>query len=63
MNRGPRVDCKSGYKGVSWHKQRNRWTARIMADNKYIHLGLFENVIDAAESYNIAAKKYHKEID
>ena len=63
MNRGPRVDCKSGYKGVSWHKQRNKWTARIMADNKYIHLGLFENVIDAAQSYNIAAKKYHKEFD
>ena len=61
MNRGPRIDCKSGYKGVSWHKQNSKWTARIMANGKYLSLGLFENILDAARSYNLAAKKYHKE--
>ena len=61
MNRGPRIDNTSGYKGVSWHKQRKKWTARIMANDKYISLGLFNNILDAAKSYNLAAKKYHKE--
>src|SRR3990167_6476682 len=42
INRGPRKDNRSGYKGVSWHKQRLKWTARIMADDKYQHLGLFK---------------------
>jgi len=61
MNRGPRKDNTSGYKGVSWHKQNNKWSARIMANGKYLSLGLFENILDAARSYNLAAKKHHKE--
>ena len=36
-NRCPRKDNRSGYKGVSWHAQRQCWTARIMnPDNKKI---------------------------
>ena len=61
MNRGPRKDNKSGYKGVSWHKQRNQWTARIMANGKYQHLGLFGNILDAVKTYNEAAIKYFGE--
>lgn len=61
-NRGPRKDNTSGYKGVSWHKQRNKWTARIRIPyGKYISLGLFDDIKDAVTSYNEAAKKYHKE--
>ncbi len=59
MNRGPRRDNKSGYKGVSWHKQQEKWTARIMADDKYQSLGLFNSILDAAKAYNQAATKYH----
>ncbi len=61
MNRGPRKDNKCGYKGVSWHKQNKKWTSRIMANGKYQHLGLFDNILDAVEAYNSAAKKYFKE--
>jgi len=61
MNRGIRKDTKSGYKGVSWHKQRKKWTARIKAEGKYKHLGLFENIKDAVIAYNEASIKYHKE--
>ncbi len=60
-NRGARKDCKSGYKGVSWHSQRNKWTARIKAGTKYLHLGLFEDIKDAVSAYNNAAQKYHGE--
>lgn len=61
MNRGARNDNKSGFKGVSWHKQRQKWTARIMAGNRYLYLGLFSEIKDAAIAYNVAAKKYHKD--
>lgn len=61
MNRGIRCDTKSGYKGVSWHKQRNKWTARIKAGNTYKHLGLFDDVKEAALAYNQASLKYHGE--
>jgi hypothetical protein len=61
MNRGARKDNKSGYKGVSWHKQRNKWTARIMVDGRYQHLGLFEDIADAIKKYNEYALKFFGE--
>lgn len=60
-NRGPRKDCKSGYKGVSWHSQNHVWTARIKAGTKYLHLGCFKDILDAVRAYNEAALKYHGE--
>lgn len=61
INRGARKDCKSGFKGVSWHKQRNKWTARIMYKNKYHSLGLYEDIKKAADAYNNAAINYYGE--
>jgi hypothetical protein len=61
MNRGPRKDNTSGYKGVSWHSQNNKWTARIKAGDKYLHLGLFDNIEDAKNAYNKSAIELHKE--
>lgn len=58
MNRGARKDSKSGYKGVSWHKQNKKWTVRIKVNNKYLSLGLFNNLFDAAKAYNEIATKY-----
>ena len=57
MNRGPRKDNKSGFKGVSLNKALNKWTARIMIENKYKHLGLFETKEEAAKAYNEYAKE------
>lgn len=59
MNRGARSDSKSGYKGVSWHKQRNRWTSRIMVDGKYKYLGLFTDIKEAIRAYNDCAIKHY----
>ena len=61
MNRGARIDCKSGFKGVSWHKQRNKWTARIMINGNYKHLGLFTNISDAINEYNKTALQVYGE--
>lgn len=51
----------SGFKGVSWKDADLRWQAKIRFEGKYIHLGHFISVIDAAKAYNEAAKKYHGE--
>lgn len=46
----------SGYTGVHWFKKSNKWIAQIkdFGTNKYKHLGLFDNIHDAAESYRLA---------
>ncbi len=45
-NTGKRKDNTSGYKGVCWdHK---KWRAYIRVNGKRIHLGLFDDIKDAA---------------
>jgi|DEB19_MinimDraft_3_1074340.scaffolds.fasta_scaffold00913_11 hypothetical protein len=51
----------SKYKGVYWHKPRNRWRARIVVRRKAIELGRYINEIDAAKAYDRAAKKFYGE--
>ena len=60
-NRGINKNNTSGYKGVFWNKQSNRWAAKIWLNYKQIHLGLFDSKEDAALAYNIAAKEYFGE--
>lgn len=45
----------SGYKGVTWHKQRGRWYAHISIDGRFRSLGLYDDPWDAAQAYNTAA--------
>lgn len=51
----------SGYKGVSWNNQRNKWHAHIQVDNHDIFLGQFTDILDAREAYDAAALRYHGE--
>ena len=60
-NRHVRRDSVSGIKGVSFHKQRKKWMARIKKDNNHIHLGLFNTPEEAKAAYDLAAIKYHGE--
>ena len=50
---------KSGFKGVSWHKQGNFWQAHIRADNKNYYLGHYATPEEAHEAYKIASNKLH----
>jgi hypothetical protein len=45
----------SGYKGVSIHKQTQKYRAQIRVNNRLMHLGLYTTKEEAAEAYNNAA--------
>lgn len=51
----------SGYKGVCWDKNRNKWMAYISIDNKFKQLGRHDNIIDAAKAYDKKAIEVHGE--
>lgn len=60
-NRKRNKNCKSGVKGVSFHKMANAWIAQIVVDGRKTHLGTFKSIRAAAESYAKAAKKHYGE--
>lgn len=43
---------KSGYRGVSFDKKMNKWSAQIYLNNKKKHLGYFKEAIDGAIAYD-----------
>lgn len=53
-------DNTSGYTGVSWRKDSNKWKAQIQVDGRKIHLGSFVNIEDAVAAHAIGKARYHK---
>lgn len=53
-----RHSATSKYRGVSWSSDRKKWLSQIVVNKKTINLGRYEDDMDAAKSYNIAAEKY-----
>lgn len=49
----------SGFKGISWDKDRCKWHVQIGVNNKNIHLGRYDNLEDAIIARKIAEEKYH----
>jgi hypothetical protein len=56
-NRCVQSNNKSGYKGVSFNKEKQKYEACICIDKKTIHLGLFNSAIDAAIAYKNSETK------
>ena len=52
-------DSKSRFKGVNLHKQTGKWHAKIYADGRFYHLGLFKDEEQAAHAYDEAACQFH----
>ena len=60
-NMGIPKNNKSGYKGVHWSELHKKWHARITKNGKLMHIGFFDDIIQAAKAYNAAAKHFHGE--
>lgn len=60
-NTRTRQNNTSGFKGVSWRRDRSRWQVHIRVDGKRLSLGHYVTLEDAASAYAGAAEKYHGE--
>lgn len=56
-NQGLSKANKTGFKGVFWRKERNKFVAYITIRRKRKHLGYFKEAIEAARAYDNAAKE------
>lgn len=52
---------KTGFKGVSFDKARNKFVARLGNDYKTLCIGRFATAIEAAKAYNQAAIQHYGE--
>jgi len=53
----------SKYPGVSWSKNRRKWTAQFTVKNKKIHVGTFTDEKEAANAYQNAIYNHNKQIE
>ena len=58
QNRSKSSTNTSGHPGAYWHKQRSKWVATIMHNQKNIHLGCFSTIEEAIAARKAAEKLY-----
>lgn len=56
----PRKTNTSGYPGVMWRKDSEKWRAYITVDKKRINLGAYDRIEEALEARKTAEEKYWK---
>ena len=61
QNRRPDKRGSSKYKGVCWKSRRSHWEASIQHNGKRIHLGCFQNELEAARAYDKTALEFFGE--
>ena len=52
VNRKVQLNNTSGYKGVSWSSQKNKWVAKVSCRPKSVHVGFFDDPKEAHEAYS-----------
>lgn len=55
---GATIRSKSGVRGVSWNKDRNKWVSRAQVDRRVTQLGYFDSLDDAEEAV-VAWRREH----
>ena len=61
MNKPVQKNNTSGFKGVSWNKDRGKWAASVNINKRKIHLGLFDSLESAANAAASARISMHGE--
>ena len=51
------VNTSSQYVGVSFNKNAKKWSAKIKSDGKNVHLGYFDDELEASHAYQLALAK------
>lgn len=59
INTRKRRNCTSRFKGVCWRKDAGKWQAQIGRRDIKRSLGVFDNELDAAHAYDLAAKQFY----
>jgi hypothetical protein len=60
-NRGRAKNNTSGFRGVCWDAQRDKWMAHISANGKFHYLGRFDSLNDARRAREEAELRLHGE--
>jgi hypothetical protein len=61
MNRGAQTNNTSGYKGVHWSKEKNKWRSQIGYRGGLLYIGAFFCLVRAAKAYDKKAKELYGE--
>lgn len=56
-NQAHKKGYTSKYKGIHWKVNRGKWIAQIKKDGVKVHLGSFDDEIEAAKTYDAKAKE------
>lgn len=61
FNRGRNRNNRSGFKGVCWRKDAQKWLAYISLNRKHISLGVYVTKREAIKARLLAAQEHHGE--
>lgn len=61
MNKKPRIDYTSKFKGVHWCKKAKKYKVQLKAEGVNLYFGSYDIEEDAAKAYNKAALKHFGE--